>query len=148
MNTLSNFEIIEICKEMNIPLIDIFFKDSIPNNLNKGFYIINLQSKDDKRNGTHWTSFYYDGIKNIYYDSFGFKPPEETEIILEPYIYNDKDIQNINSSSCGFYCIAFIKFLSKLNNKIKGFEKFIELFDKNTLKNELILDSILYNKKR
>lgn len=148
MNALTDYEIIEICKEMNIPLNGIYFKDSLKN-LKNGFYIINLMSKDDSRNGTHWTAFYYNESEKyptLYYDSFGFVPPKETEKIIKPYIYNDKDIQNINSSSCGYYCIAFIKFLHRLRNKIKAYQTFINMFDEDTRKNESILYSILYGK--
>jgi hypothetical protein len=144
MNTLSNYDITEICKKMNLPIKGIYFKDALPTKPDKGFYIINIQSKDDPRNGTHWTCLFYDGLKNLYYDSFGFPPPQELENIIIPYIYNDRDIQNIKTSSCGFYCIAFIKFLHKLKNKEKGYNIFLNMFNNDTTKNELILYDILY----
>lgn len=147
MNTLSDSEIIEICKNYRLPLNKICFKDDLPNELEKGFYIINLQSKFKNGNGTHWTAFYCSGLPseiNIYYDSFGFPAPEEVEEKIKPYIYNSKDIQNINTSSCGFYCIAFIKFLNGLNNKVDGYEKFLNLFNNETSRNEMILNNILY----
>lgn len=144
MNSLSDTEINEICTKMYLPLNGIYFKDSLPEILKVGFYIINLQSQNSLGRGTHWTTFYFDGNKNIYYDSFGFPAPEETEERIEPYIFNNRDIQNINSSSCGYYCIAFIKFLNGLSNKEKGFETFLKLFSDVTYKNERVLDSILY----
>ena len=145
-NKLSNIEIFEISDKMRLPLEGIFFKDDLPNPLKKGFYIINLQSEMTNGRGTHWTAFYYDGIKNIYYDSFGFPAPKETEAHINPYIYSKKNIQDINTSSCGFYCLAFIKFLKNKINKEKAFNTFINLFDDKTYKNEMILDSILYDK--
>lgn len=147
MNTLSNKDINEIINSMGLKhqLNGISFKDDLPKNLKYGFYICNLQSKKTDGNGTHWTVFYYDGEQNLYYDSFGFHPPREIEQKINPYFYNHKNIQNEKTSSCGYYCIAFIKFLSKIKDKKKAFENFINLFDKDTTKNEMILQSLLYS---
>ena len=112
---------------MDLPLRGIYFKDTVPPNPDRGFYIINLQSEADPRNGTHWTCFYYDGLTNLYYDSFGFPAPEELEEVIFPYIYNDRDIQDIKSSSCGYYCIAFIIYLYRYGAGINSFEAFINL---------------------
>ena len=60
--------------------------------------------------------------------------------------YNNKDVQDINSSSCSYYCICFIKFMnSHPNNPKKAFDTFIQLFSNDTSKNESILYNILYN---
>jgi len=146
MNTLSDSEIYEICNKMRLPLVGIYFKDTLPSIMDIGFYIINLQSSLNTGSGTHWTAFYFDGNKNLYWDSFGFLPPEETDERIEPYIYNKRDIQNIHSSSCGYYCLGFIKFLKDMKDKEKAFQTFINLFSDITFKNERILDCILYNK--
>ena len=61
------------------------------------------------------------------------------------YIYNDDEIQNIDTSSCGFYCIAFIKFLHDKANKYTAFNSFVHIFKLDTLKNEKVLYNILYN---
>ena len=85
MNTLSNYEIIEIIKNYNIPFNGVFSKDELPSNLLIGFYIINLQDAN-AGSGTHWTSLYKinDGF-SIYYDSFGFVPPLDVENKLYKY---------------------------------------------------------------
>ncbi len=145
-NTLSNYDIDEIIANYKIPFNGIYSKDSLPNKLMNGFYIINLQDSDDG-NGTHWTTLnkINDGY-SIYYDSFGFVPPKDVEDKLHKYDYNDKQIQNINSTSCGFYCIAFIKFMySHSNNPQKAFQTFISLFKNETIDNENILYDILYS---
>lgn len=147
MNTLSNIDISEICRVMGLPLKGIYFKDTVPKDPDFGFYIINLQSVSDSRNGTHWTAFYHDNHINLYYDSFGFPPPADLEPILYPYLFNNKDNQHMTSSSCGFYCIAFIKFLNGFKNKLKAYESFLKLFNDDTTKNELILYNILYGPK-
>ena len=65
-----------------------------------------------------WCCFYYNNpLYRIYFDSFGYVAPVEIENKIKPYIFNDKDIQDYNSSSCGYYTIAFIKFLHDKHEK-------------------------------
>jgi hypothetical protein len=68
-----------------------------------------LQDSDDG-GGTHWTVFYYNKpLDSIYFDSYGFIAPEIVQDKISPYIYNDYDqIQDMNSSACGYFCISFI----------------------------------------
>ena len=141
MNELNDAEIYDIFDKYHIKINGIFQKDKI-NKLEKGFYIINLQSSKNG-NGTHWTALYFDPLKSLWYDSYGFKPPLEIEILLNDYDYNKYDEQNINSSSCGFFCIAFVKFLYLKNDKYKAYETFINLFKKDTINNEQILKHLL-----
>jgi len=145
-NSLSNFDIDEILKNYDIKYNGIFSKDILPNKLLNGFYIINLQNSNIG-GGTHWTSLYKinDGY-SLYYDSFGFPAPQDIVDKLHCYDYNKKDIQDIDSSSCGYYCICFIKFMSlHPNNPKKAFDTFISLFSKDTKNNEEILYNLLYN---
>ena len=146
-NELSNIDLINIINDMNLNKYfgGIFSKDDLPTLEHKKYYIINL---DDKKNsGTHWTAFYYNyPLNSIYFDSFGFVPPTQVDHKIAPYIYSDPDIQDYNkSSACGFFCIAFIKFLYNKNNKDKAFETFIKLFNNETQHNDKILYNILYN---
>jgi hypothetical protein len=143
MNSLSSQELYDICESKKLLLNGIYLKDDLPSVLKKGFYIINLQSKKTNGNGTHWCVFYYDKRKSIYLDPIGFIAPESVEKRIKPYIYCDKQIQSIDTSSCGFYCIAFIIFLTKISDKINGFEVFIKLFSTNVGVNEYILNDIL-----
>jgi hypothetical protein len=146
-NELSNIDIINIINDMNLNKYfgGVYSKDELPINLKyKHYYIINL---DDKKNGgTHWTVFFYNfPLTSLYFDSFGFVAPEQVENEIEPYLYNDNDVQDYESSSaCGYFCIAFIKFLYNQDDKIKAFNTFINLFKSETNKNDLILYQILY----
>jgi hypothetical protein len=140
MNVLSDFDIYEILDHHNIKINGIYQKDKLTD-LCVGFYIINLQSSTEG-NGTHWCALYYAG-NSSWFDSFGFVPPEEIELLLGDYNYNDNDLQNIDSSSCGFYCIAFIKFLYNKKDKEKAYKTFLNLFKENTFQNEHILKQIL-----
>ena len=95
--------------------------------------------------GTHWVSLYYNyPLCSIYHDSYGYISPLDIQNEITPYIFNDKDIQDYNSTSCGYYCIAFIKFLSDNNEKYNAFETFINIFSNNTKNNDKISYNILY----
>ena len=65
--------------------------------------------------------------------------------MIHPYTYNDKQIQNIYSTACGYYCIAFIIFMNERKNKKIGFEIFINEFSRNTKNNDKILYNYLYD---
>jgi hypothetical protein len=120
-------------------------KDKLPKDLIRDkFYIINLQDHDEG-GGTHWTVFYYNKpLTSIYFDSYGFVPPIDVENRIKEYIFNDKEIQDFDSSACGYYCIAFILFLHNKDNKQELFKTFLKLFKLQTLKNDKILYNLLY----
>jgi len=142
-NLTSNTELLDILKNDNIKINGVFAKDQLKKPLKDGFYIINLDNSDGP--GTHWTALYKinDGF-SFYYDSFGFIAPSEIEDLLHKYEYNKKQIQDIKSTSCGFYCIAFIKFMINKQDKMKAFNTFCNLFRANTIDNEIILHQLLY----
>lgn len=142
-NLTSNIELLDILKNNNIKINGVFAKDKLKKPLKDGFYIVNLDNSDGP--GTHWCSLYKinDGF-SLWWDSFGFPAPENIEDLLYKYEYNKKQIQDIKSTSCGFYCVAFIKFLYGKQDKIRAFNTFCSLFNTNTLQNELILHQLLY----
>lgn len=59
----------------------------------------------------HWCV--YDYKNKLYYDPFGFLPPEFFD---NDVLFNTKREQHINSNNCGYYCIKFI-FLN-MNHKL------------------------------
>ena len=126
-NELSNIDIINIIKDMKLDKYfgGIYSKNELPRFLRrKKFYIINLQDSRDG-DGTHWTVFYCNKpLNSIYFDAFGFPPPVEIQKRITPYIYNDKDIQDWHSEACGWFCIAFIKFLHDKNDKETAYKEF------------------------
>jgi len=67
----------------------------------------------------------------------------EVEQKIRPYIYNDADIQDFNSEACGYYALAFIKFLNDKANKEVAFKEFLRLFKSNTKENDDILKKYL-----
>lgn len=141
-NTLSNIDIEEILKSQKIK-VTVYMKDELPLTLKRGFYVINLQSST-VGSGTHWTALYYNSKHSYYFDPFGFIAPTEVEQKLNEYTFNNKQIQNLKSTACGYYCIAFIIFMSKRKNKKVGFIIFIDEFSTNTEKNDKLLYNYLY----
>lgn len=146
MNELSNFELMDLIKhnKLNHYFDGVYSKDELPTLKPTKFYIINLQ--DSSGPGTHWTAFHYSKLQSIYFDSYGFPPPKEVENKIGNYIYNDSDIQDFNSSACGFYALCFIKFLHDKPNKEEAFKIFLKLFKNETKKNDKILYDLMYNK--
>ena len=146
----SNYELLNICEKLKIPLVGIYSKDQIPKELSNGGYIINLQDLYDKETGeknegTHWTGLYvFKNNQAIYFDSFGFPPPNIIVQLLKKQNIkcqiNLKEIQNINSSTCGKYVIAFLIYVSKYSLNI---EPFITQFSDDPEKNNKLLQSFL-----
>jgi hypothetical protein len=143
-NSLSNFDIVDIIHSQGVDdFHGVYMKDQLPNRLERGSYVINLQSSKDG-NGTHWVCLYYTPNFSYYYDSYGFIAPLEVQKKIMPYMYNDLEIQDIDSTACGFYCVAFVLYLNKKMNIEKAFMEFINFFGKDTERNEAILYQILY----
>ena len=146
-NELSNFDIINLIKDYKLDYCfgGIYSKDQLPEDLSRTkFYIVNMQDHDEG-NGTHWVVFYYNKpLTSIYFDSFGFVAPTDVEKRITPYIFNDADVQDYNSSACGYFCIAFIKFLHNKQDKQEAYKGFLKLFKNETVKNDKILQRLLY----
>lgn len=144
MNELSNFELLDLIKQhkLNQYFDGVYSKDQLPTLKPTKFYIVNLEDSDGP--GTHWTAFYYSPTNSIYFDSYGFIAPLDVEKKIKPYIFNDAEIQDYNSSACGFYCLCFIKFLHNKTNKEEAYKHFLKLFSDKTKQNDKILYELLY----
>ena len=146
-NELSNFDIIDIIKDLKLDYCfgGIYSKDQLPEDLMRTkFYVVNMESSN-VGNGSHWVAFYYNHpLTSIYFDSFGFVAPLQVENRINPYIFNDAEVQDYNSSACGYFCIAFIKFLHSKQDKQEAYKSFLKLFKNETVKNDKILQRLLY----
>lgn len=140
MNTLTNNDINYILFNIVDKYRGCFMSDQGENIKDGYYYVYNLNNS--KQNGSHWVALYKNKFgKSYYFDSYGFIADKEIEPYIKPYIYNKKQIQDINSTSCGYYCIAFIVFMYFSDNK---FDDFIKMFDKENYKlNEFILYQFL-----
>ena len=95
----------------------IFAQDDLPKKITSGSYIINLDSKTGP--GTHWVGAYY-GPKQeyaVYVDPFGGIPPPLVEKFLKTgskrVIYFTLQAQDLESTSCGYHVIWYLKMLQK-----------------------------------
>jgi len=136
-NELTNLEIDDLVKHYNIKNYHgAFIDDRMPSKLLNGYYIINLDGH------SHWTCLLKDGKDYYYFDSYGFLASEEVEEQIGEYIYSDNQLQDMNSTSCGFFCLAFMHYMGKNKNKKLAYTNFLSLFTNNTKKNESILHGL------
>jgi len=140
---LSNFDISELVVKMGIPNFKgCFYKDTLKKIEPSSSYIINLNSefneKDERNAGSHWVALLTDDLKKaIYFDSYGEKEPNEIKNLLKCNQYKiahtSKNIQSLMSNLCGFFCLAFIYFLTiskhRTKNIINDASIFLDLFE-------------------
>lgn len=123
---------------------DLMQKIKIPVST-KSFSVINLQDSKDG-GGTHWVAS-FNNPKNTYiyyFDSYGIIPSEDTIKWLKKsgkrILYNTTEIQSLKSVSCGFYCIAFIKWCLGERDYLDFVGSFT---DDGSINNEIILKRML-----
>ena len=162
---LSNHDISELVVKLNIPNFKgCFYKDTLKKIEPSSSYIINLNSefneKDERNAGSHWVALLTDDLKKaIYFDSYGEKEPNEIKNLLKCNQYKiahtSKNIQSLMSNLCGFFCLAFIYFLTiskhRTKNIINDASIFLDLFEDLDLvddiyKNEFILSLFFTSK--
>lgn len=111
---MSNFDIVEIVRKMNIKNFrGVFMADELPNNpLTNECAVVNL---DESRNeGTHWVCYWKEGNVSYIFDSYGGRPSKEIVTYLKNtrIFYNDKRIQDFNTVICGHLCLFVLNELS------------------------------------
>jgi hypothetical protein len=129
LTTLTNSDLYSIAIKFKLKLNGIYMKDEIPMYLKEGNYIINLQNHDES--GSHWTCFIKDKNNIYYYDSFAVVPPQNAYDIflknVDNIYYIDKLDQNLDATSCGWWCIAFLYFMNTTKgpmlDRMKKFDK-------------------------
>ena len=133
---LTNIQITDLAKRLDIPLERVCFKDELheePLKFNRG-YIINLENSVDKDGnnnpGTHWTALYVRKYTNnlmepVFFDSFGAPPSKEIIKYVNKYtnntylVYSSKDIQSLMNNACGWYSLSFLYFISSPSFKYR-----------------------------
>jgi hypothetical protein len=162
---LSNYDIDDLIKKMSIPNFKgCFYKDTLKKIQPNSSYILNLNSEFDtegkRNNGSHWTALVTDDMnKALYFDSYGQACPNEIRSLAKSSQYKlghtTKNIQSLMSNLCGFFCLAFINFLTvskfKTGRIMNDASVFLDLFEDLDLvddvyKNEWIL-SLFFTQK-
>ena len=147
--SLTDTDIRNLAKRMNVPIGDVCFKDELPCPLefNKS-YIINLEDSVDEHgnqnDGTHWTFLQCNKYPNnktecIYFDPFGQPPSENIKKVVKATTgkqglpYTDIDVQSLMNNACGFYCLAMGHFINaskyRSQNLHDDVHTFMEMFD-------------------
>ena len=82
----------------------------------------------------HWCV--YDSIKKLYYDPFGYLPPD----FLESVAFNTRREQHINSNNCGYYCLKwiFLNMVDKLDTS--GYKKMNDVINEYEFNNLMDLN--------
>ena len=112
---LSNFQIIEKCKELSIKNFKgVFMRDELKELKSCRNECLILNHDHSSNGGTHWTCLFIKNSVVFYFDSFGNDPP--LEVIdyckgLERYCSTFK-IQEYGEVICGHYSIFVLYRLS------------------------------------
>ena len=102
----------------------IFPRDTLPSRAlclkHPSAYVVNTDRSTGP--GDHWVCVYFDGMGRAeYFDSFGAPPMFEsvvnfiTKNSFYPHTFNQRLLQSLTSSMCGFYVIFYI--FSKADGK-------------------------------
>ena len=143
MKEISNFDFDRIFRN-NKHYAGTYCKDVIPKLQNK-FYFINLcDEKDDE--GTHWCVCVNTRPNNVFFFCpFGMPAPEHAlkrmKATGKNIYYNDMDIQDFESTNCGYYCVYVVQQLEKG----RKFADVVLDFDLDTPNNERMIET--YSKK-
>ena len=142
---LSNYDLIKWCKYLNIPINDVLSRDeNVPHHHRQALFIYNLEPS--YMSGSHWVSTYVkDNVIN-YFDSFGLPPFQEIVNHARKknltLLHQNNQIQNINTTTCGYFCLYF---LNEMNKGISYFN-LLKVFDiHDTIKNEKFLERYFKN---
>jgi hypothetical protein len=164
---LSNLDIEKICHKLKLPIIGVFSKDELPKEKKIGSYYINLQNHNEG-DGTHWVlaKIYCDDEREdetiavdkkgkrvyrcgaLYFDPFGLDMPKEVSEFLSPFKpipYNNRQIQGLTQTECGWYCIACDFSLETKQNEetyLQDYEKFLSLWSDKPKTNLQYLKSL------
>ena len=104
---LSNFQIIEKCKELKIKNFKgVFMRDELNTNQKTTNECMVINTDHSSNSGTHWTCLFKKNGESFYFDPYGFPPPLEViSYCEEPRYFSSFPIQKMNEIICGHYCI-------------------------------------------
>ena len=136
---MSNFDLLEWCKYLKIPINNVLSRDrQVSHNHKLALFIYNLEPS--YMSGSHWIATYVkDNVIN-YFDSFGMAPFQEMVDHAKKknltLLHQNQQIQNLYTSTCGFFCLYF------LNEMHKGVDYFdlLQVFSFDTMKNEKFIE--------
>ena len=142
---LSNHDLIKWCKYLNIPINDVLSRnENVPHNHKQALFIYNLEPA--YMSGGHCVATYVkDNVIN-YFDSFGMPPFQEMVNHAKKknltLLHQKNQIQNIQTTTCGYFCLYFLNEMNKGNS----YYDLLQVFDINdTMKNESFIEHYFRN---
>ena len=130
---------------LNIPIKDVLMRDeTVPHNHKQALFIYNLEPS--YMSGSHWVATYVKDKAINYFDSFGMPPfqaivdhAKKKNLTL---LHQNNQIQNINTTTCGYFCLYFLNEMNKGNS----YYNLLEVFDiYDTMKNERFIQHYFRN---
>ena len=99
--------------------IGVFSSDTLPTNLKKEHFSLVCNLSKAEAIGSHFITIIGQSGKVLYLDSFGLpcivkEIQRFLKMLNQPILQNAKQIQDIESKMCGFYCILFCMYYDKL----------------------------------
>ena len=137
---ISNFDLLEWCKYLKIPINNVLSRDqTVPHNHKLGLFIYNLEPH--YMSGSHWIATYVkDNVIN-YFDSFGLPPFQElvNHAVRKnlTLLHQNQQIQNLYTTTCGFFCLYF---LNEMHKNVDYFD-LLQVFDTDTNRNEKLIEN-------
>lgn len=118
MNTIQLNQIMKYDNYSKELYLGTFAIDTIPC-ISKYPSCLIINNQTSIQNGQHWIAIFFNSNKTAeFFDSYG-NPPIFYGLnyyinkYSSTYIFNHKQVQSINSSNCGYYCVLFLLFKSR-----------------------------------
>ena len=107
--TTSDTQLKKMAIKIGARLDDVLYLKDYLKNPKVGNYIFNLDF--DKRSGTHWNAAICLHDKIFLYDPFGKCVMRDyiEKITKKKVYYSNIKMQKISESTCGFWCLIFLK---------------------------------------
>lgn len=103
---------------------------------------------DEGDGSGHWIAFIIKSKVAYYFDSFACRPSNYIlnylkRMKIKKIIVSSNDIQQIDDTSCGWYCLTFLKYMMNKPNLDKALYDYTHLFYNDTNKNLLTLQKLI-----
>lgn len=131
VQTTTNFDLVEIAKQLNIPNFHVVMRNEIKELDKQTKFPVNVVSNlhISSEPGIHWNAFVYDretaeGGNNYFFDSYGLPPTREVKDLLKHASFNTFKLQIPGTKLCGQLCMYV---LYKLNNNVPFIDILLEI---------------------
>ena len=138
---MSNFDLLEWCQYLKIPIKNVLSRDgNVPHNHKLALFIYNLEPS--YMSGSHWIATYVkDNVIN-YFNSFGMQPFQELVDHAKrknlTLLHQNQQLQNLYTTTCGYFCLYF---LNEMHKRKGDYFDLLQVFSSDTNKNEKFIEN-------